>query len=81
MRAVQGHLSGSLGGWGVQTGPYAYRGPLRLPNVCGAMRRVRPALNQRQWAAMQGKQHKGALGLWEKLFGMCLFREQRKQLH
>lgn len=74
----------SLGPWvggGFKQGPAAYRGPLRLPNVCGAMRRVRPALNQRQWAAMQGKQHKGALGLWEKLFGMCLFRKQRKQLH
>lgn len=46
-----------------------------------AVQRARPALNKRQWAAMQHKQHKGTLGLWEKLFGMCLFRKQCKQLH
>lgn len=46
-----------------------------------SVQRVRPALNERQWAAMQHKQHKGTLGLWEKLFGMYLFRKQCKQLY
>lgn len=59
---------------------YAYQGT-SAASKCQAVRRVRPALNKCQWAAMQHKQHKGTLGLWEKLFGMCLFRKQCKQLH
>lgn len=53
----------------------AYQGT-SAASECQAVLRVRPPLNKCQWAAMQHKQHKGTLGLWEKLFGTCLFSKQ-----
>lgn len=72
-------ISLCLVGGGFKQG-HAYQGTFPASKQ-QAVRRVQPTLNNCQWAAMQHKQHKGTLGLWEKLFGMCLFRKQCKQLH